>query len=165
MTQAAETNKTDFAHHLALGQRGESMAAEHLEALGYRLVAANFTAPVGRALNGALVHAELDLVAYEGHTLCFIEVKTRASDWYAMPEANVDLRKQRQVSRAARAYRKLFGITKTPYRFDVVSITLKPVETAETSHAPRIELLKNFWTEEKFRKRHWADTRFDLQST
>jgi putative endonuclease len=165
MTQAVETNKRDFAQHLALGQRGESMAAEYLEALGYRLVAANFTAPVGRTLNGALVHAEIDLVAYEGHTLCFVEVKTRASDWYATPEANVDLRKQRQVSRAARAYRKLFGITQTPCRFDVVSITLTPVARGETSPAPRIELLKNFWTEEKFRKRRWADTHFDLKPT
>jgi len=161
MTQAFEPNKIDFARHLALGQRGESMAAQYLETVGYRLVAANFTAPVGRALNGSLVHAEIDIVAYEGHTLCFIEVKTRASDWYATPEANIDLRKQRQVSRAARAYRKLFGITKTPYRFDAVGIILMPVRTGQTSNAPRIELLKNFWTEEKFRKRRWADTHFD----
>jgi putative endonuclease len=144
-----------LARHLALGQRGEELAAAYLEAQGYRLAAANFTVPVGRNLRGALVRAEIDLVAYEGATLCFIEVKTRASDWFASPEANVDLRKQRQVSRAARAYRRLFGQTGVPHRFDVVSVILP---TADAS--PRLELLRNFWTEEKFRKRHWADTGF-----
>ncbi|MBV9211508.1 MAG: YraN family protein, partial [Acidobacteria bacterium] len=117
-----------LASHLLLGRRGEELAAAYLERQGYRLAAANFTAPVGRNLRGALVHAELDIVAYEGSTLCFIEVKTRASDWFASPEANVDLRKQRQVSRAARAYRRLFGITNSAYRFDVVTVILAETE-------------------------------------
>ncbi len=151
----------ETAPHLALGQRGEMMAAEYLEAVGYRLAAANFTAPVGRNLSGALVHAEIDLVAYEDATLCFIEVKTRASDWYAAPEANVDLRKQRQIARAARAYRRLFGLKAAAYRFDVVAVTLAPVDAKREASSPRIELLKNFWTEEKFCKRHWANTHFD----
>lgn len=149
---------TERARHLLLGERGERMAAEYLEAAGYRLVAANFTIPVGRAIGGAMVHAELDLIAYDGSLLCFIEVKTRASDWYAAPEANVDLRKQRQVARAARAYRRLFNLAATTaYRFDVVSITIEPVEMEGQRRGPRIELLKNFWTDEKFRKRRWAD--------
>ncbi|HEY0544873.1 MAG TPA: YraN family protein [Pyrinomonadaceae bacterium] len=151
-----------LASHLALGRRGEEFAAAYLERQGYRLAAANFTALVGRSLRGALIHAELDLVAYEGATLCFIEVKTRASDWFAAPEANVDLRKQRQVARAARAYRRLFGITAAPYRFDVVTVILAPADDdSQTETAPRIKLLKNFWTEEKFRKRKWADAHFD----
>ncbi len=137
------------------------MAAAYLEASGYRLVAANFTAPVGRNLRGALVEAELDIVAYQAATLCFIEVKTRASDWFAAPEANVDLRKQRQVSRAARAYRRIFGIKGVPYRFDVVSVTIAPAGDAQPVTSPRLELFKNFWTEDKFRKRRWADTHFD----
>jgi putative endonuclease len=149
------------APHLALGRRGEELAAAYLEAMGYRLVAANFTAPVGRNLRGALVEAELDIVAYEGATLCFVEVKTRSSDWFAAPEANVDLRKQRQVSRAARAYRRLFGISGAPYRFDVVSVTITPAGEALPVTTPRIELFKSFWTDEKFRKRRWADTQFD----
>src|ERR687884_496919 len=101
----------EVAPHLLLGQRGERLAAEHLERLGYTLVASNFTLPVGRNLRGALVQAEIDLVAYDGPVLCFIEVKTRASDWFASPEQNVDLRKQRQIARAARVYRRLFGLT------------------------------------------------------
>lgn len=151
---------TEPAPHLALGQRGEALAALYLKRLGYQLVAANFKLPVGRNLRGALIQAELDLVAYEASTLCFIEVKTRASDWYAAPEANVDLRKQRQVARAARAYRRLFGLTNAPHRYDVVSVLLPPAD--EPRATARIELLRNFWTDEKFRKRRWSGPPHDF---
>lgn len=156
------------APHLALGRRGEALAALHLEGAGYRLVAANFTLPVGRNLRGALRHAEIDLIAYDGATLCFIEVKTRASDWFAPPEANVDLRKQRQVARAARAYRRLFNLTNAPYRYDVVSVVVphEPEEKETSAHEAtppaRIELLRNFWTDDKFRKRRWSDAPYDF---
>ncbi|HEY1403289.1 MAG TPA: YraN family protein [Pyrinomonadaceae bacterium] len=145
------------APHRALGQRGETLAAAFLERAGYVLVAANFVLPVGRNLRGAIVNAEIDLVAYEGDVLCFVEVKTRASDWFAAPEANVDRRKQRQITRAARVYRRTFGLTATPHRYDVVSVILPPATAAEPAPNPRIELLRNFWTDAKFRKRHWSD--------
>jgi putative endonuclease len=168
------------AAHLALGARGEMIAAGVLERAGYRLVAANFRLPVGRNLRGAIVRAEIDLVAYDGPVLCFVEVKTRASDRFAAPEANVDLRKQRQIARAARAYRRAFGLADAPHRYDVVSVILPPTretrdgatrrrdgvtrvgegrvrdERLEADGWPRVELLKNFWTDEKFRKRRWS---------
>lgn len=123
---------------LELGKLGEAYAAAYLEQVGYRLVAANFTLPVGRNLRGAIVTSEIDLVAYDGDTLCFVEVKTRASDWFAPPQVNVDLRKRRQIARAARAYRHMLGIEDQPYRYDVLTVVLdKP---------PQIELLRNFWT-------------------
>src|SRR5215218_2966056 len=125
---------------LTLGKLGEAYAAAYLEQLGYRLVAANFTLPVGRNLRGVVVNAEIDIVAYEGQTLCFVEVKTRASDWFAPPQVNVDLRKRRQVARAARAYRRLFELNDEPYRYDVVTVILPPGET------PRIDLIRNYWT-------------------
>src|SRR6187431_3101782 len=106
----------------SLGTLGEAYAAAYLDQLGYRLVAANFTLPVGRNLRGAMINAEIDLIAYEGNTLCFIEVKTRASDWFAPPQVNVDLRKRRQIARAARAYRRLFELDDQPYRYDVVTV-------------------------------------------
>src|SRR5215217_5620219 len=134
----------------SLGQLGETYAAAYLEQLGYRLVAANFTLPVGRNLRGAVVNAEIDLVAYDRITLCFVEVKTRASDWFAPPEVNVDRRKRRQVTRAARAYRQMLGIKDEPYRYDVVTVVLT------TGATPQIELLRNFWNEESLRKRRWA---------
>ena len=124
---------------LELGKLGEQYAAAYLQQLGYQLVAANFTLPVGRSLRGAVVNAEIDLVAYDGHTLCFIEVKTRASDWFAPPQVNIDLRKRRQIARAARAYRSLFELEAQPYRFDAVTVVLAEADS------PRIELLRNYF--------------------
>ncbi|HEU4597113.1 MAG TPA: YraN family protein [Pyrinomonadaceae bacterium] len=157
--EAAEDSSATvaLAPHLALGRRGEELAADYLRGLGYRLVAANFKLNVGRGRSGAVVQAEIDLVAYEGRTLCFVEVKTRASDWFAAPEANVDLRKQRQLTRAARAYRRLLGLTGTPHRFDVVTVILPPPGDDAQAPAPRLKLLRNFWTEDKFRKRRWTN--------
>jgi len=138
----------------SLGPLGESYAAAYLEQLGYRLVAANFTLPVGRNRRGTVITAEIDLVAYDGDTLCFIEVKSRSSDWFAPPQANVDLRKRRQITRAARTYRRMLGLEDQPFRYDVVTVVLAGDST------PHIELLRNFWTEESLRKRRWQ---FDSQ--
>jgi putative endonuclease len=124
---------------IELGKLGEAYAAAYLEQRGYRLVAANFTLPVGRNLRGAVVNNEIDLIAYDGETLCFIEVKTRASDWFAPPQVNVDLRKRRQVARAARAYRRMFELENEAYRFDVVTVVLPEDST------PKIELIKNYF--------------------
>lgn len=157
--QHALLQETVTAPHLILGRRGEALAADFLSSSGFLLVASNFKLPVGRSLRGALIHAEIDCIAYEGRTLCFIEVKTRASTWFAQPEANVDLRKQRQITRAARTYRRLFGLTHEPFRYDVVTVV---IPHAEETTAPRIALLRNFWTEEKFRKRRWRENRYAL---
>jgi len=131
------------------GVLGEAYAAAYLEQLGYRLVAANFTLPVGRNRRGAIVNAEIDLIAYDGDTLCFIEVKSRSSDWFAPPQVNVDLRKRRQITRAARVYRQMLGIKDQPHRYDVVTVILTNDST------PQIELLRNYWTDDSVRKRRW----------
>jgi len=133
----------------SLGKLGEEYAAAYLTQLGYRLVAANFTLPVGRNLRGAVVNAEIDIVAYDNDVLCFVEVKTRSSDWFAPPEVNVDLRKRRQITRAARVYRQMLGIEDEPHRYDVVTVVLGNDST------PQIELLRNFWTDASLRKRRW----------
>jgi putative endonuclease len=129
------------------GALGEAYAAAYLDQLGYRLVAANFSLPVGRNRRGAIINAEIDLIAYDGDTLCFIEVKTRSSDWFAPPEVNVDLRKRRQITRAARVYRQMLGIENEPHRYDVVTVVIGNDPT------PQIDLLRNFWTEPSLRKR------------
>ncbi len=141
----------------ALGKEGEEWAAAYLAQVGYRLVAANFTIPVARNLRGAVVNAEIDLVAYDGPILCFIEVKTRASNWFAPPQTNVDRRKQRQVARAARAYQQMFGLEGEAYRFDVVTVVLNESE----STVPEIELLRSFWRDDQFRKRRWREYFYD----
>ena len=102
------------------------------------------------------MNAEIDIVAYDEATLCFIEVKTRASDDFAPPQANVDLRKRRQIARAARGYRRMFGLIDAPYRYDVITVVAKPDESQ-----PRIELLKGFWTDAQLRKRNWHEPYWD----
>lgn len=164
-----------------LGRKGEDLAAAYLSQLGFQLVAANFTVPAGRNRNDAVVNVEIDLVAYEGPVLCFVEVKTRTSDWFAPPTANVDLRKQRQITRAARVYRHMFGLEEEPYRFDVVSVILPPAEEPGPGHSVRlsepkdrrevgesfpgrslqIELLRSFWTAEKFRSQRQHQVPWD----
>ena len=138
------------------GALGESYAAAYLEQLGYRLVAANFTLPVGRNRRGAIINAEIDIIAYDGDTLCFIEVKSRSSEWFAPPQVNVDLRKRRQITRAARVYRQMLGIKDQPHRYDVVTIIL-----ADDS-SPQIDLLRNYWTDESVRKKRWNTYFYDM---
>ena len=135
----------------SLGEKGEAFAAAFLERQGYRIVMSNFTAPVGRNSRGVQVTGEIDLIALEGETLCFIEVKTRRSDEIAGPLANVNLRKQRQITRTAKVYTRMFGLLEMQYRFDVVSVI------AEKGLAPHLELFRGFWSEAKFKKRAWSD--------
>lgn len=134
-----------------VGEAGERIAARFLTKNGYRLAAANFKVPVGRNSRDAIVTGEIDLIAYDGDVLCFVEVKTRSSDDFASPLAAVDARKQRQITRAARVYRKIFRIANAGFRYDVVSIVL------EKDARPKIEIFKAFWLEAKFNKKVWSD--------
>lgn len=149
------------APHLELGRQGESLALEHLQLAGYQIVAANFSVPIGRNTRDAIVNGEIDIVAYDGPTLCFIEVKTRSSGDFALPQVNVDLRKRRQIVRAARAYRRMFGLSAASYRYDVVTVVTPSEEATKPFEVPHVELLRNFWTDEKLRKRNWHDAHWD----
>jgi len=157
ITSESERAEAARAPHFELGRRGEALAIEHLERAGYRIVAANFRVPIGRNTRDLLVSAEIDVVAYDGPMLCFIEVKTRASDEFTAPQANVDLRKRRQIARAARGYRRMLGLMSAPYRYDVVTVLLP----TETEHGLHVEVLKKFWTDEKLRKRTWHEATWD----
>ncbi len=132
------------------GSRGERLAAEYLEANGYRLVVANFKVPIGRNTRGVAVTGEIDIIAIDEDTLCLVEVKTKTSDEFASPLAAVNLRKQRQITRTARVYRRIFGLSEMPYRFDVVTVILA------ANAKPKMELTKGFWSESKFRKKAWT---------
>ncbi|MBA2737184.1 MAG: YraN family protein [Pyrinomonadaceae bacterium] len=136
-----------------VGQLGEEMAARFLVNSGFRLVLSNFKVPIGRNSKDAPVTGEIDLIALESDILCFVEVKTRSSDEYSSPLSAVNLRKQRQITRTARVYRKIFNLRDAKFRYDVVSIVLNAGE-------PKIELFRNFWTESKFRKKNWNDVVF-----
>jgi putative endonuclease len=134
-----------------VGQIGEELAARFLRKNGYRLVAANFKTPIGRNRIDAQITGEIDLIALDADVLCFVEVKTRSSDDFASPLAAVDLRKQRQIIRTARMYRKIFQLHSIKIRYDVISIVLPQ------NSRPMIELVKDYFNESKFRKMFWAN--------
>jgi putative endonuclease len=134
------------AAHLELGDRGERMAVEYLiDYEGYQIVATNFRVPLGRSLRGQKLTAEIDVIAYDDDTLAFVEVKTRTSEEVVAPERAVDLRKQRQIARAARRYRQLMNVFDEPYRYDVVRV-LPGAAGDET------ELLRGYFDDRVFQR-------------
>jgi putative endonuclease len=96
-----------------LGERGEAAAARYLRRLGYRIV--------GRRVRTRL--GEIDLVAVDGRTVVFVEVKTRRSDQQGHPSEAVDLAKQRRLTRLATAYLKRRRLLHCAARFDIVAVT------------------------------------------
>src|SRR5258707_9657340 len=149
MYKILSINKVPSRPTQSLGNRGEALAADYLIKNGYRLVVSNFKVPVGRNSKGVSVTGEIDIIALDDETICFIEVKTRRSDEFTPVITNVDTRKQRQITRTAKVYRRIFSIRNLEYRFDVVTVLMP-------KHAePEIELIKGFWHEGKFRKKSW----------
>jgi putative endonuclease len=98
-------------HNRARGSAAEEAAVAWLEAHGYAIVDRNATTDAG----------EIDLVARDGLTLCFIEVKARAGALYGPAIAAVDRRKQRRLGRAASLYLAWKGLD-VPCRFDVLGL-------------------------------------------
>ncbi len=96
-----------------LGARGEDLAAEHLVAGGMRILARGSRDRLG----------ELDLVALDGQTVVFVEVKTRRTGDAGHPADAVDARKQRKLTLLAVSYLKRHGLLRQSSRFDVVAIT------------------------------------------
>jgi len=102
-----------MAKHLEYGIQGEHLAAERLIKDGYRIVKRNWTHK----------HLEVDIIAYDGTVLVFVEVKTRRSLAFGEPGEFVDIHKQRKLIRAADIYLGGCGHI-GDIRFDVVSVYL-----------------------------------------
>lgn len=95
-----------------LGDRGERAAVKFLKQQGYRILAKQHRSDFG----------EIDVIAQEGETTVFVEVKTRTSTNDGQPFEAVDLRKQEKLTRAALAWLKKHRRLEQPARFDIVSI-------------------------------------------
>lgn len=96
------------------GARGEEIAAGFLEKLNFRILQRNFRCRCG----------EVDIIARDGGTLVFVEVKTRRNASYGLPQLAVTPFKQRQISKAALTYLSKNSLMKEDARFDVVSVLL-----------------------------------------
>ena len=95
-----------------LGLDGEESARKHLERLGYRILALRFRSRLG----------EIDIVAEDGATIVFVEVKTRRSAEQGSPEESVTAAKQRRIVRMAETFLLARGLHGRDCRFDVVAV-------------------------------------------
>ena len=95
-----------------VGAEGERSAREYLVRKGARILEANYRRPTG----------EIDLIARQGNTLLFVEVKRRASLRYGRPAEAVDRAKQRHILRTAQLYLQENGHEDMPVRFDIIEV-------------------------------------------
>ena len=107
----------------ALGKEGEALALRFLEAQGYRIKEKNFKNKLG----------EIDIVAQDKDTVCFIEVKTRTSEAFGLPLEAVSRAKQRKLSQMALSYLKSKNLLDERARFDIVSLIKTDTGDSEIS--------------------------------
>ena len=98
----------------ALGRRGEDLAHRYLRNAGLSVIARNYRPNEG--------DSEVDIVARDGDTVVFVEVKSRTSSHFGSPERAIDGQKQKHIVRAARSYATRAGIPWNQVRFDTISI-------------------------------------------
>lgn len=99
---------------LELGRFGEELALKKIKRLGYKKIIRNYRCPLG----------EVDLIARDGDTLVFIEIKTRRGKSIYYAKEAVDAKKKRQLSKVALAYMKSNNCCEVEARFDVVAVNV-----------------------------------------
>jgi len=106
-----------------LGVSGEALAEDHLRGLGYQIVEKDVRTPLG----------QLDLVAMDGKTLVFVEVKTRGGHGYGLPQEAVDAKKIRKLRQLGLYYLKIRP-HRGSVRFDVVGLTVSDGRLVRVDH-------------------------------
>lgn len=99
-----------------MGRRGEDLAHRFLRKAGYTIVARNY-----RTRSGS---GELDVIAWDGDTLVFVEVKSRSSEEFGAPDRAIGEEKRISIARAARDYARRADVAWNRVRFDVVNVIL-----------------------------------------
>lgn len=124
---ASNRGRNPMPAHLAVGIDGEDAALFYLQRKGYTVVA--------RRWSSGDVPGDVDLIAWNGPMLCFIEVKTRTAHDLTPAETSVDDHKRNVLRRLARRYvRQLPQQIAPPVRFDVVSVYQVPGHDREFQH-------------------------------
>ncbi|MGQ9801648.1 MAG: YraN family protein [Candidatus Saccharicenans sp.] len=114
----------DEINSLRFGRWGEEIAAEYLKRQGYLIIARHFQ----------FHHTEIDLIARDGDYLVFIEVKTRSSVDFGLPEEAITERKKAYLRKAAEGYLYLNNLSQVDCRFDVISLRFDEKGQAEIEH-------------------------------
>ncbi len=116
------------------GEKSESVAVNCLKKQGYRIIELNYRNKLG----------EIDIIAKQGETLVFIEVKARKSSRFGRPELAVTPKKQRKISMVALYYLKSTKQSNAKARFDVVAInSANSANSAKAKERPSIKIIKN----------------------
>jgi putative endonuclease len=124
---AARRGRGAMPAHLAVGIEGEDAAFFYLQRKGYTIVA--------RRWSSGDVPGDIDLIAWDGPMLCFIEVKTRTARDLTPAETAVNDHKRNVLRRLARRYvRQLPQTTAPQVRFDVISVYIVPGRDREFQH-------------------------------
>jgi putative endonuclease len=108
------------------GRRSEELAVSHLKKRGYKILERNYRTRLG----------EIDIIARDGRSLAFVEVKARKSTSFGNPKWAVTPKKQMKISMVALEYLKRTGQSNAKARFDVVTIIADKTE-------PHVELIQN----------------------
>ncbi len=122
-----------MAEHNELGKAGEALAQQYLLKKRYTILQTNYK----------VRNIELDIIAKTKKTIVFVEVKTRSSEAFGMPEEAVDARKQQRIVRAANTFMQQYP-DDYEARFDIIAVVMKAGAKPEIRHtedafAPRIE--------------------------
>lgn len=120
----ADENGRGTGRHIALGRRGEDIAARYLEGQGCVVLARNWRCREG----------ELDIVSTDGETLVVCEVKTRSGLGYGLPAESVTREKIARIMRLTDKWLSSQGVGHVPIRFDVIAVLLPPGGAAELTH-------------------------------
>ena len=126
--ETRERLQQEVPEHLQTGVWGEELAAAYLREKGYVILERDWHSS----------HRDIDIIAQQGDTIVFVEVKTRKSRDFADPGTAVNHQKQRNLLTAINHYLQYKNI-KSPYRFDVITIVGKP-----GSSNPEIEHIEDF---------------------
>ena len=110
------------------GILGEKLAREFLEKRGYLIVQTNYRCPEG----------EVDIIARDGETLVFVEVRARSSRLFGTPEESITPVKKERLKAVAARYGQDHADLPAAWRIDVVA-----VEFDRNRQATRIELIEN----------------------
>ena len=109
------------ARHIRLGMRGESLAAAYLALENIEILLRNYRNK----------HGEIDIVARDGATLCFIEVKTRRFGSRSRPAEGLSEKQKNRIGRSAASYLRSIGYPEVVYRFDLVEVVLGNLDVVE----------------------------------
>lgn len=112
--------------HKKFGAKGEQIAAAHLKKLGCKILKRNYICR----------HGEIDIIALDGRTICFVEVKSRGPDPFLAPDRSVTSAKRRKIRSVAKYYLRANNLMDRVCRFDIVSVILPE------KGKPQVELIK-----------------------